>query len=573
MAIDGAFLRHIKYDIKEKAIGCRVEKVYQPSKYEIIIGLRGLKGNYKLLISSSGNSARAHFTNHDIPNPQNPPMFCMLLRKKLYMAKFVDVRQDELERVLLFDFIAKNELGDDTKITIASEIMGKYSNIIIIENGVIVDAIKRVNSEMSTKRLILPKIRYEVPPKQDKICVLNCSESDISEALNCKEDTQIYKIINSRFQGLSCSLIKRMLKNTCGNENIKACDVTQGDVSKIKDGLFELFGVIKNVNGTPVEIFGGSKSEVSFIAYESDSVKTYQTFSDLTDKVYFEQDKNERINSKTGNIIKHLKRIVMKLKNKIEEQKKELEMCSEKGTYKLYGDLIMSNLHLINRGESSICLKNYYDENLSEVTIKLDTYLTGSKNAQLYYKKYKKACNAEKILQDQIEKSHSDIEYLESTIDFLSRAETEQELYEIEKELEDNKYIKKAKNRSKIKMKPLKPLEYYSKDGFKILVGRNSTQNDKLTTKIASKKDIWFHVKDIHGAHVILVTDGKKPSEEAIRLAANFSVLNSKACNSSNVAVDYTEIKNVKKPSGARPGMVNYVNNKTIYVTPTKNID
>ncbi len=575
MPIDGAFLRHIKKELEENILGSRVDKIYQPSKYEIILNLRSIKSNFKLLLCSNSNFPRVHITKYSVENPQNPPMFCMLLRKKLTSAKLINIRQIGLERAVYFDFESKNELGDTVNLTLALEIMGKYSNIILIDNNnKIIEAIRRVDSDMSSKRLILPGLNYQYPPKQSKICILDTTNTlFLEEIMSEKSDVEVHKLLCSKIQGISSNIFNQVIKFNINKEDIKLSNISDEEKSKLLIGLRNLIDIIKKVAGKPCKIYNDSRQnyDVSFLNLGEDkSLIEYNSFSSLLDEFYYEKDRLERIKNKNNSLTKKVDRLIMRYRNKIESQKKELEDCSNKEIYKIYGDLLLSNIYKLKRGMTEIKLKNFYEKDNKEIIVKLDSRLDGSENVQKYYKKYKKLCNAEKVISDEITKSKNDINYLESILDFLSRAESDSVIEEMKIELEKEGYIKRNKSGNKIKVKPSSPDEHFSPEGFKILVGNNSKQNDMLTFKIAKKNDLWFHVKNVPGSHAVIITEGKIPSNDTILYAANLCALNSKARFSSNVAVDYTQISNVKKPSGAKPGMVNYFNYKTICITLNK---
>ena len=575
MSLDGALIRHLKNEFS-LIKGNRVYKIYQPSGNEIILCFRGYEDNHKLLISCGTNSARVHFTDYSIENPQTPPMFCMLLRKKLPSAKLIEIRQDDLERALYFIFESKNEMGDTVNITLVSEIMGKYSNIILLsEDGKIIDAIRRVNSEMSSKRTILPGQKYMPPPPQNKSSILDLDINDITQKiLSLDKNITLYKALSSVIKGISLTVCEDIVNLSELPPNIKICELSDDNLKRVKLGISEVSNIIRECSGSPymIENSSGQPCDISFICSSNKTYKKFNSFSNLLDNYYREKDYCERILAKTSGLQKKINNIISRCERKISAQQKELIQCTDRDKYKIYGDLLTSNIYLIKKGDKSIKLKNFYSENYDEISIPLDPSLNGIGNAQKYYKKYKKASNAVTKLSEEIKKAKDDIEYLKNILDYLSRCESDAELIEIKQELYEQGYIKNIKNKKQIKIKPLGPLEFHSEDGLKIYVGRNSKQNEKLTFKIAKKDDIWFHVKDLPGTHTILVTKNNNPSEQSIVCTAKLCALHSKARNSSNVAVDYTEVKNVKRIPGGKPGMVNYVNYKTIYVTPDKSI-
>ena len=579
MALDGAFLRHIKEEIESNSINSRVDKIYQPNKDELILFLRSKNNVKKLLISSRGtNSARIHFTNHIPENPKVPPMLCMLFRKKLCGAKLIAVRQPSLERVLFLDFSAKTELSEPIQLTLVVEIMGKYSNIILIDNEEkIIDAIKRVDIQMSSKRLILPGIKYSLPPAQNKISLFNTKKDQtINEILDSLNDGYFSKSLLKVVQGISPVVCREIEILAFNRSDMPVENLKKDDLLKLKDVLSYLFDVVNNKSGTPFLVFdtNGKPLEFSFInitQYGSiGHVVKYETFSELLDDFFYERDKIERMRVKSLDIIKILNTASDRITRKIGIQKSEIKNCSNFEQFKVYADLINSNLYCIKNGVSSIELQNFYEEGTPIVEIKLDPLLTASQNAQKYYKEYKKSKTAISVLNEQIRNSTKELEYISTVLDELHRASTESELDEIRDELYSQGYLKSP--RKKRNNKKLNPLEFLSSSGFKILVGRNNVQNDELTLKRSDKNDIWFHTKEIPGSHTVILTEGKEPSEETLFQAAVIAAFHSKAKESSNVPVDYTKIRNVHKPNGSKPGMVIYDRYNTVYVTPDKNL-
>jgi predicted ribosome quality control (RQC) complex YloA/Tae2 family protein len=575
MALDGAFLRHIKKELEDNIIGAKVDKVYQPNKQEIVLILRTRTGNFKLLMSARANSARIHFTNSIPENPKAPPMLCMLLRKHLYGARISQIRQPSLERVLCLDFDAVNELGDTIQLTLVMEIMGRYSNIIFVdENGKIIDALKRVDAEMSSERLVMPGLTYRLPPPQDKVCLLNNSVGDIIGRIkSIPGDMLLNKALLKTMQGVS-PVVCREIEHLTGHGN----DIT---IKSMDEQLFERLAfflsrtadTVKNINGKPYIIVNKNRKPIDFSFLNIEQygiaavVKQCGSFSELLDEFYGERDRIERMRARSQDLLRILTNASNRLSRKINIQKAELSHCAERDKLRIYGDLINSNLYNIEKGSSSVKLQNFYDENLKTVEIKLNPALSTSQNAQKYYKEYHKQRTAEKMLTEQINQAQQELQYLETVFEELSRAGMERDLSEIREELMEQGYIRVPKGKKKNPVS-LGPMKFKSTDGFEILVGRNNRQNDKLTMKQAKKHDIWLHTKNIPGSHTIIVTDGKQVSEKAIFEAATLASYNSRGKNSTQVPVDYTEVKNVSKPQGAKPGMVIYVKYKTIFVTP-----
>lgn len=577
MAFDGVMMHYVKEEIKSVALDARVSQIHQPNRDELVIALRTKNGNKKLLVSSRANSPRICFTEHSIENPATPPMLCMLLRKRLGGAKLVDVRQIELERIMFLDFIATNELGDKVKLTLCVEIMGKYSNIILIdENDNIVDALKRVDFTMSTQRLVLPNIKYELPPKQDKLCILECSGRDIVEkAINTPAEMRLSKALLSAMQGVS-PIITRELEYMVGVDSNR--ELTVIDKLKLIEKVDKLKGYIVSGEKSPTMMIKpeGKPFDISFMDImqygEMASKKRFLDFSTLLDSFYYERDKAERMKVKGQDLLRLCSNIQDKLCRKIAVQEKELKDSLNRDKLRKKGELLQANMYKMVRGQSFIDVEDYYDNN-KIVRIKLSPTLNPSQNVQKYYKDYRRAKTREEMLTVQIAKAKAELQYISAVQESLGRAESERELTEIRQELVDEGYLKNRNPKGRNKaLKLLPPKEYKSSDGFTIYVGRNNKQNDKLTLKTARNYDMWLHTKDIPGSHVIIVSDNREITDTAILEAASLAAYNSKAKDSDNVPVDYTIVKNVSKPSGAKPGMVIYVNNKTVYVTPKESI-
>ena len=575
MALDGALLRHIKKEIEEHAIGAKVDKIYQPNREEMVLSLRTRSDSLKLLMSARANSARIHFTRFVPENPKAPPMLCMLLRKRLAGARLAAVRQPGLERMLCLDFDATSELGDEIRLTLVMEIMGRYSNIIFVdENGKIIDALKRVDAEMSSERLVLPGLTYQLPPPQDKLCLLDVSVEDILDRLRrLPGDTELSKALLNTMQGVS-PVVCRELQHLTGHGN----DLTVHTMSEAQFGRLAFFlnrmaETVKNADGQPFMVANPQQKPLDFSfmnieQYGLTAVVTQrESFSELLDAFYSERDRIERMRTRSQDLLRVLTTVSDRLSRKINVQRAELEHCAERDTMRMYGDLINANLYRLEKGVSHAELENFYEESQPTVTIKLDPALTPSQNAQKYYKAYHKARTAEEMLTVQISQAQQELSYLDSVFEELSRAATEQDLSEIRAELTEQGYIRAPRGKQK-QPAGQGPMEFRSTDGFRILVGRNNRQNDRLTMKQANNRDVWFHTKNIPGSHTILETDGRAPTETAMTQAAGLAAFYSRGRDSAQVPVDYTEVRNVSKPQGAKPGMVIYVNYKTLYIMP-----
>ncbi len=576
MALDGIFLSAVRREL-ERLIGGRVDKIYQPAREEIIMTVRTREGSEKLLFNSSANDARVHITNAAAENPKTPPMFCMLLRKRLTSGKLVSIRQDGCERVLYFDFDCISELGDPCRLTLAIEIMGRCSNLILIgENGKIADCIKRVTPDVSSVRPVLPGMVYEPPARLEKLNLFSFDKQALKERL-CDAQFSgrpLAKAVVSVFEGVS-PLFAREAEYFASRGRELACgSLTEDEVGRLSfylkntAGSLETgrnsFTIIKNREGVLKDFcFTDIKQYGSLmISMPQDSAcKTLDNF-------YTQRDADARRRQWADDVFKLLARTEERIKRRISGQQQELVQCAKRDELKVCGDLIMANLYRLEKGQESARVENYYEEDMPLVQIKLDRRLTPAQNAQKYYAEYRKADTAEKKLGQLIEDSQKELEYIDSVFDSLTRATSEDEIALLREELEQEGYAKHSRKRQSAKVRQPKPLHFVSDSGFDIYVGRNNRQNDTLTLKDSKKDDIWLHVHGIAGSHTIIACSGRQVDDKTLAQAARLAALYSKAKNSSQVPVDYTYVKYVKKPSGARPGMVIFTNNKTLFVTP-----
>lgn len=577
MALDGAFLYAVKSEL-EILIGGRVDKIYQPSREEIVISLRTVKGGYRLLASASAGSARAHITESQIDNPMSPPMFCMLLRKRLGGGKLVDIRQDGLERILFFDFSCTNELGDPVTITLACEIMGKYSNIIVINgDGRIIDSIKRVDEDMSRERLVLPGMKYEMPPRDGRISFIHGDREEIKAAVESMKSAELSKGIISAFEGVSPVLAREWAHYAARGNEVRADEIDDDIKERLLFAIMQSRETLISNKGqyTAVMTRDGLLKDFSFIRISQYGTlmvtKEFNSASGLLDYFYEQRDRTARLKQRANDLFKLLVNTSERIAKRTANQREELKECVKKDNMKLMGDLLSANIYRLKKGDVSVRLENFYDENCPEVEIKLDSRLTPSQNAQKYYSGYRKAVTAEKKLAEQIKLGEEETQYIDSVFDALTRANSENEVNELRLELAEQGYVRAVR----LKGKPPKsqpPVEYVSSDGFTILAGRNNKQNDRLTLKTAAKTDIWLHTHNIAGSHVIILTNGETPPDKTIEEAAVIAAVNSKAKDSAQVPIDYCLCKFVKKPVGAKPGMVIFTNNKTAYINPDEEL-
>lgn len=577
MALDGAFLHHIAQELTQCMLFARVDKIYQPNREEILLALRTRTGVVRLLLSTRANSARIHITN-DVPeNPKQPPMLCMLLRKRLGGAKLVGVHQKGLERALTLEFEAYNELGDLAPCMLTIEIMGRHSNVILTDQGgMIIDALKRVDEEMSSQRLVLPGLPYRSPPPQNKFCPLNCTGQELLTALrNSPQEQLLSDVLLRTIQGISPIVCRELADVICERKDLQLQHLTSEMWERLQQQLAKFCAVVQECSGMPCMVIAqnGKPMDFSFLPIRqygtAVQISYSSSFSELLDSFYRERDRAERMRVRTQDLSRLISNVTERLSRKINLQRAELSQCAQRETLKMYGDLLNANLYRLKQGDTFAELENFYESDSPLIRIALDPMLTPSQNAQKYYKDYRKARTAEEKLTEQIAQAQQELAYLDTVSEALSRAETEQDLLELRQELTEQGYLRIQRSKGKEKRPSMvAPLQFTTTDGFTVLVGRNNRQNDHLTLKQANNHDMWLHVKQIPGSHTVIVSDHREISDQAILEAAQIAAYHSRARNSAQVPVDYTLIRYVSKPQGAKPGMVIYVKNKTVYVTP-----
>ncbi len=575
MAFDAIMMGSVAREISTQG-ALKVEKIYQPMGDEIVIALRSLNGNFKLLINAGSNYPRICFTELQFENPAKAPMFCMLLRKHLAGAKLLKASQDEFERVCFLEFEAYDEMGFKSKKYLICEIMGKYSNIILTDaNKRIISPLKTVDFSTSAQRQLISGITYEMPPKQNKRSPLDITKEELSCLFNSvSKEIRCDKFITNNFMGIAPSTA-RHIAFMCGGsidctlENVKLSTLLAAFfeiTEKFREGLLTPY-LITDIDGTPIE-YSYIPLEYFGEGYNCTSIGS---FSGLIDNFFSKKSKTEKIKQKSSDILRLLLNAQSRITKKISIQSSELEKCEESESFKLMGDLITANIYMINKGAPSIEVCNYYEESCPNIKIPLDVRLTPAQNAQAYYKKYNKAKKARIELTRQIALAREELNYIDTVLDSLEKAEVEADLNEIRDELYCSGYASRMKNYTASKQHAAKPLKFMTSGGYTVYCGKNNRQNDYVTSKLSEKTDWWFHVKNLPGSHVLMQSNGEEPSEKDFTEAAEIAAFYSKA-EGDNIAVDYTQIKYVKKPSGSKPGFVVYNVNWTAYVSPKEDM-
>lgn len=564
MALDGIFLKQLVDDIKPSLLYSKIDKITQPEKDELIINLRKGKDNKRLLISASSSFPRIHFTSLTKKNPMQPPMFCMVLRKHLTNGKIIDLKQINGDRLLIIKIESLNELGDNVTYSLIIEIMGRHSNISLVNDSTekIIDCIKHISADVNSYRLLLPGVKYIYPPQVNKLNPYDFTLDDLKNIINNNQFNFDDKFSQNIFTGVSYNFSKYYY-NKFKNIPINNIDQIFNESNKLFKNISDNknFIAIKDLNDNLKDFYCINLSENS-------NTISYDSGSELLESYFSKKDKQDRINNKSHYLNKLINTNIERCNKKQKILNRTLEDCKSKENYRVYGDLLTSYIYTIKKGQKFAEINNFYSENNEIIKIQLDENKTPSENIQLYYKKYNKLKKSEISAIEQLEKNKEEITYLNSVSLLLQQSENYDEIEEVKKELISEGYIKFKKSNNKKKSNTVKPLHFISSDGFNIYVGKNNIQNDYLTLKFADNNNLWFHTKTIPGSHVII--KGFDPPDSTILEAASLAAYYSKGRDSSQVPVDYTLIKNVKKPNGAKAGMVIYTTNKTIYVTPNE---
>jgi len=576
MPFDAGVLCAIENEIKS-FLPARVEKINQPARDEVVFLLHSPsrqgdeKGSKKLVINSNPNSSRFSPTNEQRENPKTPPMFCTLLRKHLLGSRLEAIEQLGFERAIMLSFTGRDEMGFATQRHLVAETMGKYSNIILLDGDKkVINALRLIEFSTQSKRPVLPGMVYEAPPKQDKDNPLEETREGFERKALKKSDLPSSKFLLSTYSGFSPLIAREIAYRACGNpeESVASAGIThlwqefETIVSLLKERDFTPC-LIRNEVGLPLEYsftdirqYGGMKKEF------------FPDFAFLTDTFYLDRERAERIKQKAGDLIKVIANAKGRLERKITALLEDEEACADSEKYKRLGDIITANMGLLKKGEEKALLTDYYSENLNKAEVILDKRLSPAENAQRYYKKYNKAKSTKIHAREQRINAGEELKYLETVEDALSRAQGEAEISEIREELAKCGYIRKNGEKNREKLKKTEPLRYRTTRGLMVLCGKNNYQNDILTFKTAQKNDIWFHVKNSPGSHVILLCGNTEPEDSDYTEAAMIAAFHSSLGAQMRVEVDYTRVKNLKKPPLSKPGYVIYHTNYSTYVSP-----
>ena len=573
MALDAALLALAARELKQTLLDAKIDKIFEPTRDEVVITLRTRTDTFKLLLSARSGSARACLTQDTFENPAVPPSFCMLLRKHLTGGRLVELRVEPGDRLAFFEFQCTNEMGDLVRNILAVELMGRYSNLVLVQDGRIIDALKRVDFEDSQIRQLLPGLAYTLPQKPNKPDLFAVSSAGLVAAA-CQKDLPVADALMRSCAGVGPVVCREAAFRALGESAAQADMLTESEKTALIaaiDGIkadYEAGGkpcLACDETGKPVEF-----SFTPLTQYGEQRLTHYDSFSTMLEGYYSTKDRAERLRQKSKDLAKTVKNLHERAIRKQAARKEELAQSGKADQLRLYGELLQANLWAVDKGMRSVQVLNYYDGQTIEIP--LDARLNGVGNAQKYFKEYKKKQTAAKMLKKLLEEGEREIEYLGTVLYEVETATGEQALGEIRAELKSQGYLKYYKIRDK-KQKPADFYRYRSSDGFLILVGRNNLQNDKLPLHTARGKDLWFHVKDAPGSHTVVMSEGKDIPLTTQNEAAMLAVVHSSLNGGAKVAVDYTEVRNIRKTGDLKPGMVLYEKYETGYITPEAGIE
>lgn len=566
MPIDAICLQAVVHELEPQLVGMRVDKIQQPAKDQIVLLLRGKR----VLLNAGAGAPRIQLTEIVRDNPAEPPMFCMLLRKHLAGARITAVSQPPLERLVRLELDASDELGRMGRRSLVLEAMGRRSNLILLdEEGRVIDCLRRVDAEMSARRQVLPGLYYEPPASVGRLPVTEETEAGFRERFaGAPAEKTVDAFLLDQYFGLSPLMAREVAYRAAGDVDCRLFELAgpeglwrelEAFIGRIRENRFTPVCLLREGKPldfacVPVGQYGGGVETVE-----------YETFSGMLDAFYAARERAERTKQRGADLLRAANNARDRLRRKLALQEKEYAATQERDKLRIWGDLITANLYRMERGTARLECENYYEDN-APVAIPLDPLLTPQQNAAKYYKRYTKAKTAEKYLRELMAAARRDLEYLESVLAEIAQAETEQDFNDIRGELREGGFLKKQGKKEPKRASG--PREFRTSSGLRVLVGRSNRQNDRLTLKDADRRDIWLHTQKIHGSHVILRTEGRPPAEADIVEAAKLAAWFSQARESGNVPVDYTEVRNVKKPAGGRPGMVVYSTYRTVNVTP-----
>ena len=562
MPLDAVTLSALTAELKELVEGAKIDRVQQPEKEVLLLTLRTREGNRKLLVSAAVSGARVHFTEQSFENPAEPPMFCMLLRKHLVGARIRELVQPEFERMLLFRLSTRDELGDESDKTLAVELIGRSANIILVgSDGRIIDCLRRMEYA-GEGRGMQPGMLYRLPPRQEKTPFFSCGEQELNAVLSSFErGAELDKELLRCFSGLSPLICRELAFRS------------RGDTEYLKENALALRETVAAGEFCPTLLSAdGAAREFSFMALNQYGPETqcerFESFSQLLDAFYARRDRQESRRRRSRELLRSVKTAHERLTRKLAAQREELAATAGREEIRRQAELITANIYRMKKGDRELLCEDYFREDCPQARIPLDPLKTPQQNAAALYKDFNRKKAAEEHLTGLIAEGEKQCDYLAAVLDEIERAETERDLADIRRELVTTGYLKHARASKSERFKPQAPLRFRSSDGFEILVGRSNVQNDELTFKLARRTDLWLHTQRIHGSHVILRADGAEPPLRTLEEAASLAAYYSQGREAGRVKVDITQVRHVKKPSGAMPGAVLYTDYTTVLAAP-----
>ena len=568
MAFDAFFMAAVLQEIREKALGAKVEKIHQPSRDTVILQLRCEGSREKLLFSPNPAAPRLHLTSASPENPPEPPMFCMLLRKHLSGARLTEIRQMPMERMAQFFFDCTDEMGYPVQKQLVVELMGRTCNLYLLDpEGRIIDCLRRIGLDESARRAALPGLKYQLPDPPDKE---NPETADFSQILACPGADELSQRLMDCLGGLSPLVCREAALFAAGATDARM-DTLPPDAAEKLSLFFRKY--LTRPGAYYYTQKDGTPKQFAFCPiFQYGAYSQAQSFQALLDSFYITRDRQDAMRQKSQALRKTVTNFIGRLSRKLAIQEKELSATYDRERLRQLGDIVTANLHRIVKGQKTLQAEDFYDETMPLIHIPLSVTLSPQQNAAKFYKDYTRMKNAEKELTHQLQVGNQELTYLQSVLDELNRAETDGELEEIRQELHAGGYVRLDSAKKRVKQAKLQPMRFESTDGYPIYVGRNNRQNDELTFKLARKDDLWLHAQKVHGSHVIISCGGTTPPDDTVTQAAQLAAYYAESTGGQNIAVDVTTVKQVKKTPGGKPGMVIYHTYRTVIVNPYKDI-